>query len=162
MAASTEAAASHPTDVFALTASPALSAREVITFPQSLYITLPATAQAVFVTSHCVAVTVGGVDLVMPFARAMRFVVEHLPNQLDFRNYQFFPHLLLNDPRGELCVFCLLAQRPPNLPQLLFGKCNLEAASSVFVTKLCLYGFFGVFAGGLRQRRSTQVIEMTL
>lgn len=84
------------------------------------------------VTSHCVAVTVAE-GLVMPFARAMRFVVEHLANPLEFTNYPFFPHLLLNDTRGNLVFFCLLAQRPPNLPQLLFGKCNLEAASCVFV-----------------------------
>lgn len=53
-------------------------------------------------TSHSVAVAVAEVGLVMPFARAMQFVVEHLPNPLDFRNYQFFPHLLLYDPRGKL------------------------------------------------------------
>lgn len=47
MAVSTEADALLPTDVFALTASPALSAREVITFPQSLYITLCVTAESV-------------------------------------------------------------------------------------------------------------------
>lgn len=45
-AVSTEADASLPTDVFALTASLALSAREVMTFPQSLYITLSVTAEA--------------------------------------------------------------------------------------------------------------------
>lgn len=46
MAALMEAGVLLPTDVFALTASPALSAREVMTFPQSLYITLSITAEA--------------------------------------------------------------------------------------------------------------------
>lgn len=58
-------------------------------------------------TSLCAADAVDQVDLVMSFAQAMRFVVEHLPNPLEFRNYQFFPHLLLNDPQGNLdCSVC--------------------------------------------------------
>lgn len=102
-------------------------------FPQSLYITHSHchhwSSVRCFVTSHCMAVAVAEVGLVMPFARGMRFVLEHLPKQLEFRNYHFFPHLLLNDTRGSLVFSCLLAERPPNLPQLLFGKCNLEVAN---------------------------------
>lgn len=66
-------------------------------------------------TSHCVVVAVAEVDLVTPFARAMRFVVEHLPNPFEFRNYQFFPHLLLNDSRGKQVFVRPKTSQPPTV-----------------------------------------------
>lgn len=43
--------------------------------------------------------------LVMPFAPGMRFVVEHLPGKLEFRNDRYFPHLLSNDAQGNVISF---------------------------------------------------------